>query len=163
MFIFFTTQNCSYLPSCRYYIPITTRRIQRKPFDDRTHDRSFLFDVFTCAIQNFGVTNFTQVVILLVKIDEPTNKFIISALEVLKKVTLSDSVIRLAVNADNNEEDEFYDALPEGGGTPGQTTEDHFTLSTRAGHEHGHDHGHRQTSSGSSSETEEPQSTKHVS
>lgn len=67
-----------------------------------------------------------------------------------------------AVNADNNEEDEFYDALPEGGGTPGQTTEDHFTLSTRAGHEHGHDHGHRQTSSGSSSETEEPQSTKHA-
>lgn len=61
--------------------------------------------------------------------------------------------------SENEEEDdnEFYDALAEGGGTPNQVADDHFTLNIRTGT------GHRRNSSDSSSETEETQETKQVS
>ncbi|XP_056639637.1 oxysterol-binding protein 1 isoform X2 [Diorhabda carinulata] len=65
-----------------------------------------------------------------------------------------------AVNATNNEDEddnEFYDALAEGGCSPGHVTDndEHFTLNIRTGT------GHRRNSSDSSSETEETQ-TKQV-
>lgn len=64
----------------------------------------------------------------------------------------------LVTGSENEEEDdnEFYDALAEGGGTPNQVADDHFTLNIRTGT------GHRRNSSDSSSETEETQ-TKQVS
>nr|CAH7728422.1 unnamed protein product [Callosobruchus chinensis] len=66
---------------------------------------------------------------------------------------------RPAISASENEEEddnEFYDAIAEGGGTPNnQVTDDHFTLNIRTG-------GHRRNSSDSSSETEETRETKQV-
>ncbi|KAJ8953651.1 hypothetical protein NQ314_007258, partial [Rhamnusium bicolor] len=64
---------------------------------------------------------------------------------------------RPAINASENEEEddnEFYDALAEGGGTPNQHGDDLFTLNIRTGH--------RRNSSDSSSETEETRETKQV-
>ncbi|XP_023029945.1 oxysterol binding protein isoform X2 [Leptinotarsa decemlineata] len=60
--------------------------------------------------------------------------------------------------SENEEEDdnEFYDALAEGGGTPNQSADERFTLNIRTGT------GHRRSSSDSSSETEEAQETKQV-
>ncbi|KAG5881709.1 hypothetical protein JTB14_006566 [Gonioctena quinquepunctata] len=60
--------------------------------------------------------------------------------------------------SENEEEDdnEFYDALAEGGGTPNQSADERFTLNIRTGT------GHRRNSSDSSSETEETQETKQV-
>lgn len=64
----------------------------------------------------------------------------------------------LVTGSENEEEDdnEFYDALAEGGGIPNQVADDHFTLNIRTGT------GHRRNSSDSSSETEETQETKQV-
>uniref|UniRef100_V5G398 Oxysterol-binding protein 1 n=1 Tax=Anoplophora glabripennis TaxID=217634 RepID=V5G398_ANOGL len=65
---------------------------------------------------------------------------------------------RPAISASENEEEddnEFYDALAEGGGTPNQHGDDLFTLNIRTGH--------RRNSSDSSSETEETRETKQVS
>lgn len=64
---------------------------------------------------------------------------------------------RPAISASENEEEddnEFYDALAEGGGTPNQHGDDLFTLNIRTGL--------RRNSSDSSSETEETRETKQV-
>lgn len=67
-------------------------------------------------------------------------------------------LVEILVSASENEEEddnEFYDALAEGGGTPNQHGDDLFTLNIRTGH--------RRNSSDSSSETEETRETKQVS
>lgn len=63
-------------------------------------------------------------------------------------------VIVSASENEEEEENEFYDAVAEGGGTPNTGT-DGFTLNIPTG-------GHRRNSSDSSSETEDTQETKQV-
>ena len=70
----------------------------------------------------------------------------------------STGVPAAAVNASEEEEDEneFYDAIAEGGSTPNSGADGRFTLNIPTGHTH------RRNSSGSSSETDEIQDTQQV-
>lgn len=75
-----------------------------------------------------------------------------------KQLDKFSSNLFLVTGTENEEEDdnEFYDALAEGGGTPNQVVDNHFTLNIRTGT------GHRRNSSNSSSEAEETQEPKQV-